>query len=429
MKRNYLLLFSAALTILGINATKAQFYNLGSQVIPSDVNNAKTVTGTTGNVTSWYWTPANGIANMGTVVSGTIAGRILVAENGLISGSMTNPSTNLMETGTYDINTGTWTYLGGLVGSSDFTKSSSWGISNDGTTIVGLGWINAGTGHATLWANGTVTDLGSTVTGRSSRANDISADKATVIGWQDSNSGYRQGAYWKNGTQTLLTDASGGEVGEAGAISGNGVVIIGGSLINPYVKNIITGNYQEITHPNAGTFYRGGATGISYDGTTVVGYFRGWPGGPYFGEGYIWTAATGRVNLDTYVSNLGINTQGISLSTPLAISPDGKKITGVGKDSSNQLFGFLIDLTNYLSTNEIATTSDIKLYPNPVKDELFIKGLDGVSEIEMTNTVGQMVVKETIKTGSINLNHLKSGVYFVKIKNKTQSLVYKITKA
>src|SRR5690606_30950528 len=124
-----------------------------------------------------------------------------------ISGTVTNTDTNLNVMGLYDMATGVWSFLDGIGGQSDGSVASAWSISGDGSTVVGLGWVNAGTAHAIKWtdAEGTV-DVGSTVPGRSSRANDASFDGSVIGGWQDADSGYRQGAIWEGGVQTLLFD-------------------------------------------------------------------------------------------------------------------------------------------------------------------------------------------------------------------------------
>jgi uncharacterized membrane protein len=75
-------------------------------------------------------------------------------------------------------------------------------------------------------ANGMV-DLGSIVTGRSSRANAISANGTVIVGWQDEPTGTRSGAKWVDGVESFITDGNGNNVGEAGGISADGNTIIG----------------------------------------------------------------------------------------------------------------------------------------------------------------------------------------------------------
>src|SRR5690606_37043817 len=97
------------------------------------------------------------------------------------------------------------------------------------------------------------------------------------------------------------------------------------------------------------------------------------------------------------------NTLGVTMSLPLAISPDGKKIAGIGLDSSNAIVTFYLDLTAYLSTNdEVRSNNTITIYPNPVKDILYIKGAGKIEKAEIYNMVGQKV--RAFNTGEDNIN-------------------------
>lgn len=128
----------------------------------------------------------------------------------------------------------------------------------DGNTIVGLGWLTAGSAHAVKWdaVNG-VTDLGSIIAGRSSRANAVNTDGTVIVGWQDEDNGTRSGAKWVNGAESFITDGNGDNVGEAGGVSADGNTIIGAAMPNPYVWSATAG-LVYITHPNSSAFFRGG---------------------------------------------------------------------------------------------------------------------------------------------------------------------------
>src|SRR5262249_14684942 len=59
--------------------------------------------------------------------------------------------------------------------------------------------------------------------------------------------------------------------------------------------------------------------------------------------GFLWTPSGGMVNLTAYVNSLGIDTGGVTLVDPLAISADGGTIVGVGF-SGFDLVGFVVRL-------------------------------------------------------------------------------------
>lgn len=305
-------------------------FSVKNQVKKDEILYAKSVdngtvvlSSTAGN---YMWTEAGGLVTLNTFTNGTNnSGNPSISKDGTrISATVTNPNNNLNEMGVYDVATNSWSYLGGIGGSSDGNVSSSWSMSGDGQVVVGLGWVNAGTAHAIKWSQaGGMVDMGSTVTGRSTRANDANLDGSITVGWQDSDFGFRQAAIWEGTTQTLIFDQDGMEVNEAGAVSEDGNWVIGGDYdFNAWKWSEATG-VEAISHPNAGMWFRGASTGVNSDGSKIVGYYRPWPGGPYFGEGFIWTEETGRVSLNDYVDGLGIDRQGISLNLPLGISSDG----------------------------------------------------------------------------------------------------------
>jgi len=334
----------------------------------------------------YKWDAVNGFMQIGNIANGyPAAGKTVVSNDGTkIASSTTNSATSFNEISTYDISTSTWTTRGGLVPTGwDGSVSSTWGMSQGGEIIVGLGWLTASNAHAVKWTSeGGIEDLGSIVPNRSS---------------------------------SFITDNNGEYVGEAGDVSADGNTIIGASLPEPYVWNNATG-LTYISHPNSSAFFRGGATGISADGKTVIGYFRAFAAPPMSGEGFIWTSTGGRVNLNNYAVGLGISTQGVTMSLPLAISKDGKKIAGVGTNSSGQIVAFYLDITAYLSTNEAVKAKDkISIYPNPAKDIIYIKGVDKIEKARIYNMVGQNVRTFDSVEHQIDVSSLSKGTYVLEV--------------
>lgn len=367
----------------------------------------------------YKWDATNGIVSIGALTNGySQSGRTVISNDGTKIGStMTNGSTSFNEIATYDVSTSTWANQGGLVPTGwDGSVSSTWGMTSTGSTIVGLGWLSGATAHAVRWTSqGGVEDLGSIISGRSSRANAVNADGSVIVGWQDQANGTRSGAKWINGVESFILDNNGDNVGEAGDVSADGNTIIGSAMPNPYIWNAVSG-VTYITHPNSSAFFRGGATGISGNGELVIGFFRPFPGPPMAGEGFIWTSATGRVNLNTYAASLGIPTNGVTMSLPLAISKDGKKIAGTGVDSSNQVVAFYLDLTQYLATNDIIKNENkLLIYPNPVKDVIYIKGKNKIDKVEVYNMVGQKVGRFSSVESQIDVSSLSRGNYVLQL--------------
>jgi hypothetical protein len=415
-------IMKAQLTVIGLGN-----YNVGA-VSDNGVVSLHTSAGAI-----YKWNASGGLVQIGSISNGyPAAGRTIVSNDGTkISSSVTNAATGFNEISTYDVATATWVNRGGLVPTGwDGSVSSTWGMTANGNTIVGLGFLTAANAHAVKWdeVNGMV-DLGSIVQGRSSRANAINASGTVIVGWQDESNGTRSGAKWQDGMESFITDNNGNNVGEAGGISADGNTVIGSANPNPYVWNAVSG-LTYITHPNASFSFKGGATGISADGTKVIGYYRAFGAPPMSGEGFIWTSASGRINLNDYAVSLGITTNGVTMGLPLAISQDGKKIAGMGVNASNQMVAFYLDTSEYLSVNDVAKEKNsMGIYPNPVTDILYFKGTGKIEKAEIYNLVGQRVKSFNTVEGQIDVSSLSKGAYILEclVKGEKQQ-TYKFIK-
>lgn len=420
--------YTAALFFVGLNLSQAQVYDTGSFIQLTDVSDNGVAVGNWMNGVHVKWTEAQGTVSIGEMTSGDfISGFTNVSSDGkYVSGTMTNPETGLDEMARFNSSTNQWEFFGGLSSGSGTTVSSAWGMSSDGTAVVGLGFVSGSEGHAIKWTETSgLVDLGSSVKERSSRANSINDDGTVIVGWQDTDYGDREGVYWLNGTQFAIKDNDGDAAGEAFGVTPDGKTIVGVTWDNPYIWNESTG-YTMITHPNPQ--YSGSAASITDDGKTIVGFFRPWNGQATDGEGFIYTQATGRVNLNDYVASLSYDNLGISFVLPLAISPNGKYIAGIGK-TADDLRGFVIKLPEGgLGTANVQNTK-MSVYPNPAQDVLYFKNADKVSSLEVYNMVGQKVLSTTtISKDGLDISKLAKGAYVVKVKTGNQVESVKLLK-
>lgn len=82
-----------------------------------------------------------------------------------------------------------------------------------------------------------------------------------------------------------------------------------------------------------------------------------------------------------------------------------------------------------LFANSITESPDnnIKIYPNPVKDNLYIENVEN-SNIYIYNTLGKLVkkVQDISETTEINVSDLSNGIYVVKIQKGTAIQTKKI---
>jgi probable HAF family extracellular repeat protein len=171
----------------------------------------------------FYWMPSTGDVFLGgeTAVASSRDGRTIVGT--------AFDSRQISQAGVW-LRAAEWRLLGSIAPNAapcDNLLSSSYGTSADGTVIVGLAWNGCNIARAFRWEGSTgMVDLGSTVRGRSSRANGVSGDGKVVVGWQEHSTGPRQGARWIDGRQEVFTGPE-GFVGEAHAANSDGSIVVG----------------------------------------------------------------------------------------------------------------------------------------------------------------------------------------------------------
>ncbi|MBS0448390.1 MAG: PEP-CTERM sorting domain-containing protein [Proteobacteria bacterium] len=340
MKQTTALARAVAIAVSGLTMQLAHgaaaWYDLGA---------GRTVTGASANggVAAAYdgaryyvWTPAGGVKSIGGRWESGVAS--VSGDGTLVSGSTVGADGNT-QAAVYTVATGRWTALGGIGGASGTSESSAWAMAGNGQSIVGLGWVDAGTAHAVQSTPaGILHDLGSL--GGSSRANGVNADGSMVVGWQELANGFWQGTYWRNGVATLMFDEHGAELSEANAVSADGTWVVGDALGGQETWRY---NTQTSTIQYLGDLDPSGdqqaATGISADGRVIVGYDRN-SGPPQLGTGSIWIEGLGMLNLTDYAESQGIDLHGRTLALPMGVSADGTTVYGL--DSARH--GFVVTL-------------------------------------------------------------------------------------
>ena len=78
---------------------------------------------------------------------------------------------------------------------------------------------------------------------------------------------------------------------------------------------------------------------------------------------------------------------------------------------------------NLITGLDSKSTDDIKLFPNPAADYLFISGIDGNGELNIFNLLGETVLTDNINNQQrIDIHQLQKGVYFAKIRLANQQV-------
>lgn len=345
-----------ALTVgLAASAASAQqFWNLGDGLLATSISNSGAVVGdNTSTLEYFMWTDAGGLTSIGGRVAGDgVGGQATISHDGLfVGGTVFNPTSGTHEMGHYSVATGTWTPLGGIGAVSDAETSSGWGISGDGLSIVGLGWVTPGSAHGVQWRNSTgMVDLGTTTVGNSSRANNTNYDGSVVVGWQDNDNG-RQGAVWVNGTQELISNNDGFAAGEAMSVSNDGTFVSGiayGGFFDPaelWRYNTVSNTYEGLGNLADGS---GGSTtagsAMNADGTLIAG--GTWGFGPaFFGTAIIWEEGVGVQRFSEYLDARGVTyDDGYSFAYVTDMSSDGTWFTGWGLTANFEITSFVVNV-------------------------------------------------------------------------------------
>ena len=224
---------------------------------------------------------------------------------------------------------GSWNALAGLVGLvplDELSFTHAYGISADGSRIVGMQWRPDYSVEAVYWDDASIaTGLGQTY-GENSRANCVSSIGLVMAGWNAGPSGIpdRTAFSWDPAPHYLGGFDQSYPVGESRAINSDGTIIVGGAIW-PFIWSASTGMKQIVA--DSSDYDQGAAQGISDDGTIV-----GWVnpvGGGFNYTGFIKKSGwSDIVYLSTFIADsLGITGYtGWDFAFGQSISADGKKI-------------------------------------------------------------------------------------------------------
>ena len=296
----------------------------------------------------FYWTKETGsvfIGGIGPGIEGAGGSSQMANDGNRLCGNVQGPD-GKVEAAIYDIAAGEWQLLGDLGGSCDINASTAWGISGDGSTVVGGVYPSACSHRAMRWSQSASMGALYSWFGWTTRANGTNGNGSVIVGWQDIDTGFRQGCVWVNGAQTRLASPTGVRMGEANCCTADGSSVFGfgdfgdGNGQVPFRWTSATKAVPLGPSPDPAKGY---ATGCSADGTVVSCFFR-WGPPATSGEGYAWIAGRGFVPLETLAEEHGATVPSdVRLSLPLAVSADGKTIVGAGRSAAGQVI-FVLDV-------------------------------------------------------------------------------------
>ncbi len=133
-------------------------------------------------------------------------------------------------------------------------------------------------------------------------------------------------------------------------------------------------------------------------------------------------------NLNWYADEFGIN----PIPTPTTEVLEDQETYYVSQTLNGECESELVGITVHvgsLDADDIVFSS-LKYYPNPTSSSLFIKNNVSIDNIEVYNLLGQKLMTKNINSmeAEINISHLASGTYMVKISVDNKSTIVKILK-
>lgn len=280
-----------------------------------------------------YWTEETGVVNLG------VGEAHDVSSNYLIAGTATLETDNgPVDTAGFWNLEGEFTDIGsfpGTVPTANGEFSDGMAISDDGTTIAGMGWVAGWVANALRWTEaGGIVNLHPSVE-NSSRVNALSADGSIAVGWVDDD-WMRKPAYWDaNNTLHMISDDMDGE---ALAISPDGQTILGTLEEEAFIlrDGVITTFFME------GWGWSTIPTFITSDGL-VTGILRNMMMNEQ--DGFVYTETMGIVLANDYFTSYGVELpEGYNIDAVSWVSEDHSTFVGWGGTDVSQ--GFIIKLVS-----------------------------------------------------------------------------------
>jgi probable HAF family extracellular repeat protein len=301
----------------------------------------------------------------------------------------------------------TMTDLGTLGG----TFSSANGVSADGAVVVGYAQNAGGNNHAFRYSGATMTDLG-TLGGSVSQASGVSADGTTVVGNAYLTGDIANHAFRYSGATMTDLGTLGGANSQANAVSADGKVVVG----NAY----LTGNtayhafrYSGTTMTDLGTLgtTNSNAHAVSANGEVVVGDSSN-VGNPV--AAFRWRQDTGMKSMASLLTASNVNITGWTLTSATGISADGTVIVGYGQDPKGNTEAWLARCTTSCApgTPGTVTPSFALITPGIVAQSFAGQAaIGGTANAAIGDTLGTMNEYATQATQTQGVRNTRFSVF------------------
>ena len=345
----FLLIITFTLPPVELSAqTTAEFINLGFGGAAKVSNNGLYVCGNNFPSPGFLWRESTGRVNIGSGYTEAFG----VSDNGVVVGTyldstLLDPSGKPTRRAGYFENN-EWNPLPGypsypVLDSMSFTHA--YGISGDGTMIVGMQWVPGYRAEAVYWDSQRNINLLGRTGGGSSRANDVAINDTgfVIVGWDGEQNGPgRRAFYWDPAPHFMGGYDPTYPDGQCEGLNSDGSKIVGGSVGVPFIYSLTTG-IEWIT--TAYFSYASYAKDIS-DNDIVVGHVSLGIGNP---QAFIKRPEWNDIMLlkDYMVDSLGISEASEWLNSfANSISADGLTIVGTAYPVSGGPIAYVLKFEN-----------------------------------------------------------------------------------
>ena len=105
-------------------------------------------------------------------------------------------------------------------------------------------------------------------------------------------------------------------------------------------------------------------------------------------------------------------------------------ISWIGEDSTQRQHvlyfiiddHFYIDYVGYgVNENEDVSANGLRVYPNPAEDKVMLEAGETVLSVEVYNSLGQRVLRDSRGGNNLYIGSLPTGVYFLKVETATET--------
>ena len=301
---------------------------------------------------AFRWTSGGGIEGLGNLGYSSISWGVS-ADGGVVVGY-----SNYSGSADQAFN---WTSGGGMTGlgflSGDGVSRAT-DVSADGSVVVGLSATDdfSSDDEAFRWTSGGgMVGLGDLPGGGVfSRALAVSDDGNVVVGWSSSTNGFEAFMWTSGGGMVGLGDLAGGAFSSSASdISADGSTVVGQSqsaLGNEAMMWTSGGGMVGLGDLDGGG-YSSRARATSADGSVVVGVGNSAAGD----EAFIWDETNGMQSLKVLLERQGLDLTGWVLREATGISSDGTTIVGWGTNPDGNGEAWLATTRNYIAPGWTAT--------------------------------------------------------------------------